>query len=110
MPGLKDILSFIANAMAEGLHDVSVEGRLYPVGETSIKGLPICTFVVDGKVYKAIAQNPEKLSHWGKLAREGHKVMQVLNNRGQYIAAVVDGKVMFYSRTPLPINYKAGMT
>jgi len=52
-----------------------------------------------GKEYQAIEQNPEKPSRWGKLAREGHRVVQVRDLTSQkYVAAVVDGKVTEYSR------------
>jgi hypothetical protein len=52
-----------------------------------------------GKEYQAIEQNPEKPSRWGKLAREGRRVVQVRDLTSQmYVAAVVDGKVTEYSR------------
>jgi uncharacterized protein YerC len=51
-------------------------------------------FVMGGKEYQAIEQNPEKPSRWGKLAREGRRVVQVRDLGTQkYVAAVVDGKV-----------------
>ena len=52
-----------------------------------------------GREYQMIEQNPEKPSRWGKLAREGHRVVQVRDvESGKYVAAVVDGKVTEYSR------------
>jgi hypothetical protein len=54
---------------------------------------------MDGKEYQAIEQNPEKPSRWGKLAREGHRVVQIRDiAAGKYVAAVVDGKVMEYGK------------
>ena len=51
-------------------------------------------FVMGGKEYQAIEQNPEKPSRWGKLARDGRRVVQVRDLGTQkYVAAVVDGKV-----------------
>ena len=56
-------------------------------------------FEVDGREYQMIEQNPEKPSRWGKLARDGHQVVQVRDvELGKYVAAVVDGKVMEYGR------------
>jgi hypothetical protein len=52
-----------------------------------------------GQEYQAIEQNPEKPSRWGKLAREGRRVVQVRDLATQkYVAAVVDGKVTEYGR------------
>jgi hypothetical protein len=52
-----------------------------------------------GREYQAIEQNPEKPSRWGKLAREGQRVVQVRDLATQgYVAAVVDGNVTEYSR------------
>lgn len=54
---------------------------------------------MDGREYQAIEQNPEKPSRWGKLVREGRRVVQVRDLGSQkYVAAVVDGKVTEYSR------------
>jgi hypothetical protein len=52
-----------------------------------------------GKEYQAIEQNPEKPSRWGKLAREGHRVVQFRDLETQkYVAAAVDGNVKEYGR------------
>jgi hypothetical protein len=39
-----------------------------------------------------VEQNPDKDSHWAKLAREGHKVAWVMKD-GDYLARVIDGTV-----------------
>lgn len=39
-----------------------------------------------------VEQNPDKDSHWAKLARDGHKVAWVMKD-GDYFARVIDGKV-----------------
>lgn len=55
--------------------------------------------MMGGKEYQAIEQNPEKPSRWGKLARDGRRVVQVRDLGTQkYVAAVVDGKVTEYSQ------------
>jgi hypothetical protein len=52
-----------------------------------------------GKEYQAIEQNAEKPSRWGKLAHEGHQVVQFrdLQTR-KYVAVAVDGEVREYGR------------
>ena len=52
-----------------------------------------------GREYEAIEQNPQKTSRWGKLAAEGHRVVQfrdVLNNK--YVGVAVDGDLRMYGR------------
>jgi len=39
-----------------------------------------------------LEQNPQKDSHWAKLAREGHRIAWLMRD-GEYLARVVDGKV-----------------
>jgi hypothetical protein len=55
------------------------------------------TFMVDGEEYAAIEQNPEKPSRWGKLARDGHRVVQFKDVKAnRFIAVAVDGEVKGY--------------
>jgi hypothetical protein len=52
---------------------------------------------VNGRVLEAIEQNPEKASHWGKLARDGHRVVQFRDLEiHKYVAVAVDGVVREY--------------
>ena len=56
-------------------------------------------FEMNGREYQAIEQNPEKPSAWGKLARQGHRVVQfrdVATNK--YVGVAVDGTIRTYSR------------
>ena len=39
-----------------------------------------------------VEQNPDKESHWAKMARKGHKIAWIMKD-GDYLARVVDGKV-----------------
>jgi hypothetical protein len=79
--------------------EVVVEWRTLRVSRTGSKRLRTVRFVMGGTEYQAIEQNPEKPSRWGKLVREGHRVVQVRDLSTQkYVAAVVDGKVTEYSR------------
>jgi len=92
------ILSSVAGQMMAG-REIVVEGRTLRVSRTGARRLRTVRFVMGGTEYQAIEQNPEKPSRWGKLAREGHRVVQVRGLSSQkYVAAVVDGKVTEYSR------------
>jgi hypothetical protein len=93
-----DALSSVAEQMMAGL-EVTVEGKASRVTRTGAQRLRTVRFVMGGKEYQAIEQNPEKPSRWGKLARDGRRVVQVRDLGTQkYVAAVVDGKVTEYSR------------
>jgi len=93
-----NILSAVAEQMMGGL-EVTVEGKASRVTRTGALRLRTVRFVMGGKEYQAIEQNPEKPSRWGKLARDGRSVVQVRDLGTQkYVAAVVDGKVTEYSR------------
>jgi hypothetical protein len=92
------VLSSVAEEMMSG-REVTVEGRTSRVSRTGAQRLRIVRFLTGGREYQAIEQNPEKPSRWGKLAREGRRVVQVRDLGSQkYVAAVVDGKVTEYSR------------
>lgn len=77
--------------------DVVVEGRSSRVARTGTRRFRTVRFLMGGQEYQAIEQNPEKPSRWGKLAREGHRVVQVRDLlSGKYVAVVVDDKVTEY--------------
>ncbi len=89
-------------AVAEQL----MAGSNVPPGEEKLKvervgkkRFRMARFEMNGREYQAIEQNPEKPSAWGKLARQGHKVVQfrdVASNK--YVAVAVDGKIKKYGR------------
>ena len=92
------ILSSLAEQMMSG-PEVIVEGRKSRVARTGSQRLRTVRFLMGGTEYQSIEQNPEKSSRWGKLAREGRRVVQVRDLASQkYVAVVVDGKVTEYSR------------
>ncbi len=92
------ILTSVAEQMMGG-REVVVEGRTSRVTRTGAQRLRTVRFTIGGREYQAIEQNPEKPSRWGKLAREGHRVVQVRDLGTQkYVAAVADGKVTEYTR------------
>jgi hypothetical protein len=93
-----EILKSVAAQMMTG-SSVVVEGRSSRVSRTGAQRFRTVRFLIGGKEYQAIEQNPEKPSRWGKLAREGHRVVQFRDLETQkYIAVVVDEKVMEYGR------------
>lgn len=92
----------VLKAVAEQLMSttaVVVEGRAWPVMRTGSRRFRTVRFVMDGREYQAIEQNAEKPSRWGKLAREGHRVVQFRDLVTQkYVAVVVDGVATEYGK------------
>ncbi len=83
--------------------EVAIEGRTFPVRRTSYQRLKTVKFEMSGREYEAIAQNANKPSRWGQLARAGHQVVQFRDvQTGRYVAVSVDGKVREYGRPELP--------
>ncbi len=79
--------------------EVVVEGRTSRVSRTGSRRFRTVRFVMGQTEYQAIEQNPEKPSRWGKLAREGHRVVQFRDLATQkYVAVAVDGKVREYGK------------
>jgi hypothetical protein len=92
------ILKSVAEQMMRGTQ-IEIEGRKFRVSRTGSQRLRTVRFVMSGNQYQAIEQNPEKPSQWGKLAREGHRVVQIRDLASQkYAAVVVDDKVREYTR------------
>ncbi|MGO8794673.1 MAG: hypothetical protein ACLQLC_07610 [Candidatus Sulfotelmatobacter sp.] len=92
----KEIFAAVAVQMMSGDEVVVGEQkiRVRRVGRGRLRMAP---FKIDGRGYEAIEQNPEKPSAWGKLAREGHAVVQFRDLEAhKYVAAVVDGVVREY--------------
>jgi hypothetical protein len=92
------LLISMAEQMMAGT-EVVLEGKASRVTRTGARKFRTVRFEIGGREYQAIEQNPEKPSRWGKLAREGHRVVQVRDvASGKYVGVVVDGKVTEYSR------------
>jgi hypothetical protein len=89
-------------ALIDDAKSVTVENRSFPVRRTSRSRLREVDFEFEGHQLRALEQNPETASRWARLARQGKKVMQFLQQR-RYIAVVVDGKLQFY-REPILSN------
>lgn len=78
---------------------VKLEGQAVRVRKTSRHRLKTARFLMDGREFEAVEQNPEKPSRWGKLAAEGHQVVQFRDiETNKYVGVAVDGKVTIYGR------------
>jgi len=76
---------------------ISLDAESAPVKRTSVQRLKTLKFEMNGREYHAIEQNPDKPSRWGRLAREGHFVVQFKDAAtNKFVAAAVDGKVFEY--------------
>ena len=94
----REMLKSVAEQMISG-KEVLVEAKRFRVTRTGSQRLRTVRFVMGGKEYQAIEQNAEKPSRWGKLARDGHRVVQFRDLASQqYVAVVFDQKVQEYSR------------
>jgi hypothetical protein len=92
----KALLASIAQQMLSG-NTVSANGKSLPVRRTSQNRLKTLTFIMDGCEYQGIEQNPEKPSRWGRLARDGHQVVQFKDSEtNKFVAVSVDGKIWVY--------------
>ena len=81
--------------MVDDAKTVKLDDESYPVRRTSRSKLREVDVRIAGRALRGVEQNPATASRWAKLAKEGKKVMQFLEN-GRYVAAVVDGKITLY--------------
>jgi hypothetical protein len=89
-------LGLVAGQLMNG-DFVLVEGQKIPVRRVGRGRLRMVQFRMNGRVFEAIEQNPEKPSRWGKLAWEKHQVVQFRDvEMGKYVAVSVDGEVREY--------------
>lgn len=92
------VLASVAEQLMSG-SEVLIGRARFAGRRTGSRRFRTVRFLMGGAEYQAIEQNPEKPSRWGKLAREGHRVVQVRNLLTQkYVAVVVDGNVREYGR------------
>jgi len=98
MTDLKNPLAAIA-AQLMNSEQVTVNDHTFPVERVGRARLRMAQFQLNGRLLEAIEQNPDKLSRWGKLAREKHQVVQFRDVKlGKYIAVSVDGEVHEYGK------------
>src|SRR5579863_10526918 len=92
------VLSLVAEQMMSG-DEVVVSGKTFRVTRTGTRKFRTVRFVMEGGEYQAIEQNPEKPSRWGKLAREGRRVVQFRDlQTHKYVAVAVDGEIREYGQ------------
>ena len=78
---------------------VLLEDQKIAVARVGRGRLRMVQFRLNGRVFEAIEQNREKPSHWGKLAREKHQVVQFRDvATHKYVAVSVDGEVREYGK------------
>ena len=85
-------------ALVDGSKFVRLGDERFPVRTTGKTGLRMVDFVFQGRELRGLEQNPATKSRWAALARDGAKVMQLLDEQGRYVAVVVDGKLRTYKR------------
>ena len=83
---LEESTKKIYEAVFQDKKTVEVDGKTYNIRRTSSLALR----VVEVEAFTFLEQNPEKNSVWGKLAKEGHKILWVIED-GDYVAQVWDG-------------------
>jgi hypothetical protein len=92
------LLSVWQQVMVQNARTATLEEETYLVRRTSRSKLREVDFKFEDRALRGVEQNPDTNSRWAKLAREGKKVMQFLEQR-RYVAVVVDGKVISYHST-----------
>ena len=92
-------LSSIAAQLMNG-EEVVFEDQRLKVERVGSGRLRTVRVVINGRALQAIEQNSNKPSHWGKLARKGHQVVQFQDVITRtYMAVVVDGEVKEYGKS-----------
>ncbi len=89
------LISVWQQVFAENAKTVILGDARYSIRRTSRSKLREIDFKFGDTALRGVEQNPNTKSRWAKLAREGKKVMQFLQD-GRYVAGVVDGKVTLY--------------
>jgi hypothetical protein len=98
-PSFEEIATAIwQQALVDNEPVVTVGGERYPVTPSKAKKLRQVVFKFDGESFIGIEQNQATKSRWAKMAREGKRVMQFLQDH-RYVAVVVDGKVILYGKS-----------
>jgi len=93
------ILSSVAAQLMNGEQVLLDDGQTLRIKRVGSGRLRMVEFRLNGRVFEAIEQNPEKPSRWGKLAREKHQVVQFRDvATHKYVAVAVDGEITEYGR------------
>ena len=90
------VFSTIANQLMTS-NNVELLGKRLPIRRVGHQRLKSVLFRIESREYMAIEQNAEKPSRWGRLAKDGHAVVQFKDvKRNKFIAVAVDGQVKEY--------------
>jgi len=89
------LVSVWRQSLVDSSSNVEVEHKKFPVRTTAKRKLKQVDFEFEGRQLRGLEQNPDTKSRWAKMAREGKKVMQFLENH-KYVAVVVDGETKSY--------------
>ena len=93
------LLSSIAAQLMNGT-EVVLGDQKVKVTKVGSGRLRTVRVILNGQEIQAIEQNRDKPSHWGKLARKGHQVVQFQDLlTKKYLAVVVDGEVTEYGKS-----------
>lgn len=85
--------------LTAGKGEIVIDGQKFDVKRVGSGRLRSVNFQTNGRELQAIEQNPVKPSRWGKLAKEGHRVVQFRDPKThRYVAVSVDGEVKEYVR------------
>lgn len=93
-----ELMKSVATQLMGG-RTVEVGGQVLAIEKIGARHLRMVEFEMNGEVYEAIEQNASKPSTWGKLARQGHRVVQFRDiGRSKYVAVAVDGEIREYGK------------
>jgi hypothetical protein len=93
------MLSSVAAQLING-DEVSADEQKIRVTKIGNGRLRTIRFILNGREIQAIEQNRNKPSHWGKLARKGHQVVQFQDlETKKYLAVSVDGEITEYGKS-----------
>jgi hypothetical protein len=83
---LEEVASEAYHNIFSNKETIEIDGKTRRIKRTSRQGLRF--LIVDE--YTFLEQNPEKNSVWGKMAKDGHKILWIINE-GNYIGQIRDG-------------------
>ena len=95
---LEEALIFVwRQASVEQADTIELASEKHHVRQTTKRDFGRVDFTFDRQTLRGLEQKPETQARWTRLAHEGKRVMQFLEE-GHYAAVVVDDKVMFYDK------------
>jgi hypothetical protein len=93
------VLQAVAMQLMNGDEVAIEEDQKLRVKRVGSGRLRMVQFKLNGRMFEAIEQNPDKPSRWGQLAREKHQVVQFRDlATHKYVAVAVDGEITQYGR------------